>query len=94
MENTIRTELTYKDLYNAESIVMYMDSVIYVEMQDEYPYYRTYDGVNWERSEKLDEYYDSSLMLSYLKMLSPDEAITLFVLRRQEKERQRGADCK
>ena len=31
----------------------------------------------WERSEKLDEYWDSSLMMSYRKSLSGEEAVEL-----------------
>lgn len=73
---------------------MYADSVIYVEMPDEYPYYRTYDGIEWERSDKLDEYLDSYLMLSYLKTLRPHEAIAILTLKRKEKEGHSATDSK
>ncbi|MBR0451192.1 MAG: hypothetical protein IJI78_04295 [Oscillospiraceae bacterium] len=70
-------QLTEEDLYNAESIDLYCMQTMYVKMPGEYPYYVTGTGLEWGRSDKLDEYYESELMMSYLDKLSPETAIEL-----------------
>ena len=69
--------LTNEALRKAKGLHLYNENTLYVEMPGVYPYFRTYNGINWELSPKLDEYFESSLMMSYLRMLTPDEAIDL-----------------
>lgn len=78
MKNDTECTLSKEDILKAGGAALYNDCDLYVEMPGEYPYYRISKGhMKWERSEKLDEYWDSSLMMSYLKSLSGEEAIKL-----------------
>ena len=77
-EEDERRQLTKEDIYKASRIHLYNDIDIYVEMPGVSDYY-TYNRsvARWELSDKMDEYLDSSLMMSYLRMISPEEAIEL-----------------
>ena len=85
-ENQIRMQayfesrqLTTYDLKKAESIDLYTPgNDIYVSMPDwDEPYYFSRSKMKWEPNDKISEYMESELMMSYLRELSAEEAINM-----------------
>ena len=74
----VERQLTKDDIRKASHITLYNDSDIYVEMPGVSSYY-TYNRASerWELSDKMDEYLESELMMTYLERITPNKAIKL-----------------
>lgn len=70
--------LGIKDIMNAVEITLYSDTVLYIvdENDDAYGFYKI--DKKWIYKQNYYDYFDSSLMLQYFKILTPEEAVELY----------------
>lgn len=57
--------LTKEDILNSQSVHLYTENVIYVELEDDEVYGFNKGGSKWYKKENFYDYFDSSLMMSY-----------------------------
>lgn len=70
-------QLTREDILNAKAIHLYCNDTIYVELNDTENVYGICKGGKWFVKENFWDYFESSLMLSYFRRLTAEEAIKL-----------------
>ena len=66
------------DILNAVEVTLYMDDVLYIvdENDDAYGFCKT--SKKWYYKRNYYDYFESSLMLQYFKLLTPEEAAALY----------------
>lgn len=71
-------QLTKKDILNTKEVHFYDNSVLYV-VTDEGAVYGTTEGcLEWFEKENFWEYFESSLMLSYFRPITKEEAVWMY----------------
>lgn len=70
--------LGIKDIMNAVEITLYNDTVLYIvdENDDAYGFHK--NDKKWTYKQNYYDYFDSSLMLQYFKILTPEKAVELY----------------
>lgn len=68
--------LTREDILNARGVYRYMENTIFVELEDD-TYCLNNGTGEWEKNEKLYEYMESSLMMSYFSSITKEEVVDL-----------------
>lgn len=70
--------LTIEDIMKAKEITLYLGNVIYIvdENDDAYGFHK--ESKKWEYKSNYYDYFDSSLMLEYFEILSPEKAVALY----------------
>lgn len=68
--------LTREDILNARGVYRYMENTIFVELEDD-TYCLNNGTGEWEKNEKLYEYMESSLMMSYFSSITKEEVADL-----------------
>ena len=70
--------LGIKDIMNAVEITLYSDAVLYIvdENDDAYGFHKI--DKKWIYKQNYYDYFDSSLMLQYFKILTTEEAVELY----------------
>ncbi len=71
-------QLKREDILGAKEIYLYMDSIIYVVLDDSDKAYGIEKGsLDWREKNNFYDYFDSKLMLSYFSVLSPEAAVSM-----------------
>ena len=70
--------LGIEDILKATEIRLYLGNIIYIvdEYDDAYGFHK--ETKKWEYKSNYYDYFDSSLMLEYFEILSPEEAVELY----------------
>ena len=70
--------LGIEDILKATEIRLYLGNIIYIvdEHDDAYGFHK--ETKKWEYKSNYYDYFDSSLMLEYFEILSPEEAVALY----------------
>lgn len=71
-------QLTKKDILNAKEVHFYDNSVLYVVIDDDEVYGNTEGCLKWFEKENFWEYFGSSLMLSYFRTITKEEAVRMY----------------
>ena len=70
--------LGIEDILEATEIILYLGNVIYIvdENDDAYGFHK--ESKKWEYKRNYYDYFESSLMLEYFEILTPNEAVALY----------------
>lgn len=67
-------QLNREDILNSQSVHLYTENVIYVEIEDDEVYGFNKGGSEWYKKENFYDYFESSLMMSYFSSITKEEA--------------------
>lgn len=70
-------QLTKEDILNSQSVHLYMEDVIYVELEGDEVYGFNKGGLEWYKKDNFFDYFDSSLMRSYFSSITKEEAANM-----------------
>ena len=67
--------LTRADILNAKAVYLYDDDTVFVELGNDEVYGFNSKHLYWDRKDNFYDYFESSLMLSFISPITADEAI-------------------
>lgn len=66
------------DILKAVEVTLYMDDVLYIVDENDDAYGFCKMSKKWYYKRNYYDYFESSLMLQYFKLLTPEEAVALY----------------